>query len=256
MTDVPMTCEEARQTCWPLRQPKLVAGRLEAARIHLETCQACQDFLAHSEVLADCYEQLVEEKAPFELKERVFDAIAHERAGRSAERTAGSAGRGGFGRIVRVAAVGLIALGSGAVLTRATQNPPVEPSSAIVDDYLRRAVGQERINNSDPRMVGQWLARELGLEMPPIQFAGLDLQGAEICLLDGERGAMIRYKKDGVEVSHYLVPRRGAEQRDPALGVARGTMPPLVTWATESMEQALVGDLDAAELLALARSAF
>ncbi len=126
----------------------------------------------------------------------------------------------------------------------------------FVEDYLRRAVGQDQIVTSDAAEVRRFLERELGMELQPIQLAGLNLERVEICLLDGRRGAMIVYELDGAVVSHYLVPREGAEARPPALSDHRGADPmgrmPVVTWSTPRVEQALVGEIDSTQLLQLA----
>ncbi len=265
-TPAPMTCDEAREALWPVRQPKLVVGQNERARTHVDACRDCRDFLAQSQTIADAYDHLACAKASPELRERVFDAIAVERAGQRAERAAVSpsirqrVGLQSLRRPWRVVAVATVVLASAAALTRSATADAPEPGAVFVDDYLRRAVGQERITTSDPGTVGRWLARELGLTMTPLEWAGLVLEGAEICLLNGRLGAMIQYRMDGVQVSHYLVPWHGAKKRAPTIGLgnreSRAQMPLLVTWSTASMEQALVGDVGSEKLLELARSAF
>ena len=123
-----------------------------------------------------------------------------------------------------------------------------------MEDYLRRAVGQDHIETSDPDEVGRFLARELGMELGPILVEGLELESAEICLLEGRRGAMIVYKKDGASVAHYLVPREGTPARAPALTRRDGSVDmPVVTWSSPAVEQALVGELSSEALLTIAR---
>jgi len=127
----------------------------------------------------------------------------------------------------------------------------------FVEDYLRRAVGQDRIASSDPNEVRRWLAREFGMSMTPLQAAGLEVQGAEICLLEGRRGAMIVYRIGGAMVSHYLVPRDGTRPSEPVVSrrASRSGVvtPPIVIWSTAAVEQALVGEVGSEELLRLAR---
>ena len=123
--------------------------------------------------------------------------------------------------------------------------------------HLRRAVGQDHIVTDDPAEVRRFLQRELGMQLEPLHFAGMDIARAEICLLEGRRGAMIVYKKDGAEVSHYLVPREGTERRRPSISTypgGEGEMEmPVVTWSTPRVEQALVGEVDSESLLEMAR---
>ena len=118
---------------------------------------------------------------------------------------------------------------------RPTTPASVDDPAMFVEDYLRRAVGQDHIVTDDPNEVRRFLQRELGMQLQPLQFAGLELERVEICLLDGRRGAMIVYRKDGAEVSHYLVPREGTEQRAPALSEGGGSVP-VVTWSTTRLE--------------------
>lgn len=261
MSGATMTCEQAREILWPARRPTLAEGECETARRHVATCAACQEFLATSGDLARAYEELADVQAPAELRERVFTAIACERAGVEQPRAARRTPWARWARLQRVgvAAVTVIALGSGVWFGRPAPDPEAESSAAFVEDYLRRAVGQERIVSSDPMEIRHWLTRELGLQVELLQLEGFSLELAEICLLNGQRAAMLKYATgDGAEVSHYLVPRKGVRSREPAVGTQRsdGPIPPLVTWSTPSLEQALVGDLDSAELLRIARRAY
>ena len=90
-----------------------------------------------------------------------------------------------------------------------------EAGELFVDDYLRRAVGQDNIVTSDPAEISRFLMKGLGLLITPMQIEGLRLAGAEVCFLDGRRGAMIRYRQNGHEVTHYLIPREGVAGRPP-----------------------------------------
>ena len=126
----------------------------------------------------------------------------------------------------------------------------------FVEDYLRRAVGQHHLITSDPDEVRRFLVRELGIEVGPLRASGLELRRVEICLLEGRRGAMIVYAKGGASVSHYVVPRRDTRPRKPTLSkptdpVLSATLP-VVTWSTDALEQALVGDLASSELMQIA----
>ena len=91
-----------------------------------------------------------------------------------------------------------------------------------------------------------------------MEVAGLRLAGAEICLLDGRRGAMISYIENGREISHYVVPKSGVARREPAFSsqmTASGTVgPSVITWATPQVEQALVGEVAPDRLMEIARN--
>ena len=130
----------------------------------------------------------------------------------------------------------------------------------FVQDYLRRAVGEDQITSSDHEAVKRFLVRELGQALAPLEADGLVLTRAEICLLEGRRGAMIIYDRDGRTISHYLVPAedgvvRAPAQAEPLQGVEDVGALAVVTWASTSLEQALVGAVPPDMLLSLARNA-
>ncbi len=231
-----MDCSKARRALWPPEKPKLVEADVLKAREHVEACVACRDYFDQDRYLLDAYDRMRLEPAPRLMRERVFDALARERSRglglREPEAVEAAAHGHALGRrvlVVAAAAAGLIA-GSSVLFLQNTVNPR-EEGELFVEGYLRRAVGEDR----------------------------LVVIGAEICLLDGRRGAMIQYREAERQISHYVVPREGTEEREPALlssssqGLPVGA-PTVITWATHEIEQALVGDASPARLLELARS--
>ena len=257
-----MDRERARAGLWPAERPKLVGEEVQEARAHVEACPDCRDFFAQDRALLEVFERIRTESAPREVRERVFDALARTRA--ESSRLAPRAGLRGRRRMWSLlGGVGALAAASGAALMIAVADRPIGPDArpsegaVFVEDYLRRAVGQDHIVTSDPDEVARFLTRELGLSLRPMRVAGLELERAEICLLEGQRGALVVYKLNGAVISHYLIPRAGTEVRAPALSArpegAVGVELPVVTWSTPLLEQALVGDVSADRLLRLAR---
>ena len=256
-----MDCREARRVLWPPERLRVVGGAFDEAQVHLRACECCQEYLRQDAALLELYHRLGEAPAPLSVRHRVFDALAAARWGAEARRPADpteidSAPRPG-GPVSRLPSHGawpaLMAAVLAVVVIGELQKPAIEPSAVFVEDYLRRAVGQEHIETSDPLEVRRFLERELGLRVEPLQMAGFDLARAEICLLEGRRGAMIVYKAPDRQVSHYLVPREGAGERPPAVSTtAGGDLMPVVTWSSARVEQALVGEMTAEELLGVA----
>lgn len=279
-----MDCSEARAGLWPPERPKLVGDEVARARAHVAACLECSEYFELDRSLLDLYDRARDVAAPITVRERVFDAIAGARwwghRGEVAEAAASPAdatdgnerGAGGSRRhsthlltslreqLVRygawptaVAAVLVVFLIQGRANER---RAAVERSDVFVEDYLRRAVGEDRIVSNDPGAVTKFLERELGMRVEPLRLAGFDLSRAEICLLEGRRGAMIVYQQDDKEVTHYVVPRDDAVERRPALSTTEnrttGVETPVVTWSTPDVEQALVGEVAAELLLALA----
>jgi len=264
-----MNCSDARVGLWPPERPRLVGGEVAAARRHVSDCGACGAYFAQDRALLDLYDRARRVPAPLDVRERVFDALARARWGTHRDRlSAGEQPRSeeprSTARAVRhhLRRLGTLPTAVAAVLALVlvSEFRPIAKTSGydsdmFVEDYLRRAVGQDHIETANPAEVTRFLERELGLRIEPIRSAGLDLQRAEICLLEGRRGAMIVYKQNGVQVAHYLIPRDDAEARAPALSgrprLDAGDMP-VVTWATPRVEQALVGEVGAEQLLQMA----
>jgi hypothetical protein len=252
-----MNCSEARRTLWPPEQPRLAAAEVLEARVHVQGCPSCESYFAQDRSLLEAYDRAGCERAPQELRERVFDALARERSRSVVEEQARPRVSRRWMLTAAASLVGLLA-GGFAVSLRGTPDA-LNDGGLFAEDYLRRAVAQERIASSDPGEVSRFLTRELGRPIQPLQVAGLRLTSAEICLIEGRRGAMIKYVQDGRDISHYVIPRDGTPRRDPepatAWSSATSGGPALITWATPDIEQALVGEVSVNHLMELARNA-
>jgi len=252
-----MNCSEARHTIWPPEQPRLAEAEVLEARRHVQGCEACESYFEQDRVLLGAYDRASQERAPHMLRERVFDALARERSRGLGLPPTKQVRR----RWVLAAAASVVGLlvGGFAVSLRNVPEAPTD-GGLFAEDYLRRAVAEERIVSSDAAEISRFLTRELGRSIRPLQVPGLRLTGAEICLIEGRRGAMIQYVEDGRQISHYLIPKEGTRQRDPEpapmwnSGGSQGG-PALITWATPDIEQALVGEVSEDHLIALARAA-
>jgi len=248
-----MDCKGARERLWPPDQPRLARAEVLEAREHVDSCLDCREYFEQDRVLLDAYERLGQDRAPLAVREKVFDALARARweelggAARARMTRSGWAALLAAGIAVVMFALPGTGLPGGSVGTKGD-------GAVFVEDYLRRAVGQDHIVTSDPDEVGRFLTRELGMQLGPIFAEGLELERAEICLLEGRRGAMIVYKVDGAAVAHYIVPREGTEPREPAVTGREGPgAMPVVTWSSTAVEQALVGELSSEMLLSIAR---
>ncbi len=271
-----MTCEEARELLWPPEQPRIAKDRVLQARRHVDACESCQDFLAQDARLLDAFREVHRVKAPPEVRERVFDAIARERMrDHRSEPSPGDRAKEPRGPspstlVALAASVALIVVsvfawgegpfsGSGAVEPESSIQQG--SGSAFVEDFLRRAVEAEHIESSDPTEVTAFLSRELGTSVAsPVDFPGFELEGAEVCIVEGLRGAVVIYKRNGQVLYHYLIPRgdRAVRDPEPSTVVPSGwqgetSYPSVVTWQSEDLDQALVSDISPEELMEVAR---
>ncbi|MGI9627016.1 MAG: hypothetical protein ACR2QM_09285 [Longimicrobiales bacterium] len=243
-------------------------GKLHPALVtqleeHVRACEECRDYLALDPVLLQAYEQLRGEEAPEKVHHQVRGALrALEQGGPALQSVPVPARRSR--KVVLWPAVPLLAAaGLAAVLMARVPEAPAPPSTAFVEDYVRRATAAgEHVTTSDPAEVTAFLEARLGVRLEPLVFEGLVVEGAEVCLLDGERGALILYKMDGVIISHYLIPHDQAVERGPAVGQVAQEMAGgsegdvnLVTWASPKLEQALMGTAPTGTMVDLARQA-
>ena len=192
-----VTCERARDGLWPPEHPRL-QREIERARFHVESCDACREFFAQDRALLDLWDRAPRARTPTRLRERVMDTLA-------AERTRGTRGRA-TRMAGRVAAVVLGILVAALVL----RSPPPDAAagrSGFVEDYIRRAVAGRALETTDPDRVAAFLHAELGITARPLTGRGVSVLGVEICLVDGQRGAMVSYEVRGRRLSHYLIPR-------------------------------------------------
>lgn len=233
-----------------------MAGEVAAAQAHVQACPECASYFAQDRALLEVYERARREAAPLEVRERVFDALARARVPvvrppRRARRAKAAAVVAGVAAIAALMSLYRVDAPSGPAPLTTFDDPGI-----FAEDYLRRAVGQDHVITSDPSEVRRFLQRELGMGLEPIALADLALERAEVCLIAGRRGAMIVYKRGDATISHYLVPRDDARPRAPAVAEYRdgpgGGRMPIVIWSTPQVEQALLGEVDEAELLRIA----
>ncbi len=248
-----MECGRARQLLWPPERPRIADPEIVAARAHLETCTACRAHFAIDEMLADVRAGVRGAVPSSEIRERVFEAVARTRTATAHPHRRVRLRRrhtmiAGF----LVAGVA-IALVTGLVLRRG-ESP--DARAEFMEDYMRLAVREDHIVTTDPAEVHRFLLREIGAHVQPLDAPGLSITGAEVCLLDGRRGAVIRYRSAGGIVTYYLLPAAGIDDRSPATERRRTAAgAALVTWSKDGIEHALVGPLPADSLLAVARRA-
>ncbi len=247
-----MDCERAREVLWPPEQARLAEGDVVAARAHIEFCAACHGFFETDRALAPAREAVLVQVPPT-LRDRVFDSLAARRVARRVPPPAGSK----RSQTLAVGVVLIIAM-AGTALWFASGNPEAARDETLpfVEDYVRRAVAADRIDSEDPAEVTRFLTRELGTALQPLRADGLTLLGAEICLIDGLRGALVRYRLGDETITHYLIAEPGTAHRPPeqARTHAQAAGLAVVTWSAGGVVHALVADVPTDTLMALARS--
>lgn len=246
-----MRCGIARRLLWPGASPQVVTPVLEEAEAHLRACDECRRFVADQRALAEQIRRLARRMdAPAAVRERVFDALARERALRSSRPA----------RTTRVAAAALIVaatLGSALWVMRPDQGDGAwrQRLAAVAEDHAR-AGHEESIVSSDAGAVEQWLNGRVPFAVHIPLFPEGAFEGARLCYMDGRRGAVLRYRVDGREVSYYVMPGGSFDSSppDPAPFLkSRESGYEVVAWREAGLIHALVGNLPEERLLSIAR---
>jgi anti-sigma factor RsiW len=222
------------------------------AQAHLAGCESCQHFMRDMRALGEAvHDAAPRERAPAEVRSRLFTAIARARAGMQPL---------SFRRVrpswVAAAAV-LVAIAGGAITAeRLLRVAPNDPLSALVADHAGTVVGAH-IVSSDPAEIGQWLARQVHFAMHVPVLPGARLRGARICIMDGRRGAVVEYEVDQMPVSYFVVPNELTHANDADVsGFDRAVRAGyrIVSWQEPGLLHAMVGDLPESRLASLAEA--
>jgi anti-sigma factor RsiW len=236
--------------------------QVQAAIEHAESCPACREFLEEDRRVAEFIRDAVPRVcAPRELRERLYTALARERADAVPTRPRMRRKRE---MLAAAAVIAAVAVASGYWL--ASRNQPATAATAFAEDYLRRVVEQEELNSSDRTEIAAFFARELGVAMPPPEVPGLEIQRATICLMNGRRGGVVEYTGVDKQLTYYLLPgdegskteprsfaslqETSASNTAPALAEERGLG--VATWWDDEHQHAWLGSLPERELKRLA----
>ncbi len=248
-----MNCGAARRLLWPDAGPRALTPDREAAEAHLASCEPCQRFMAEMRAMGAATRQsAAKPPAPPEVRERLFTALARERAGR---------GIGAPARPLRWRAVGwvvgVVAIAGAAVWTLTPRSPrSVSELAALAEDHVRALQG-EAIETADPVAVETWIRARVPFAVHVPQIPGATLEGARLCLLGGRRGAVVRFRVVGEPVSYYVMAEAadGADRLDTrAFREQTDAGYNVVAWHRGGLIHALVGALPRERLAALARA--
>jgi len=284
-----MTCDLAREQLWPPERPQVVDEETMVAREHLESCEECRRFFAMDRRLKERLGAIQLPPAPAAVRERVFDALARERARAGAHlQDPGLGPTDGNRRVMpgrfvgwpaiqgMGAAAGVIALflGGWFFLTQSGIPQPdpaagtlaeevISPPSEVLgsmEDFVHRASQEERLVSSDPAAIGEFLRLAVGVEVRPANFDGFQLVAAEVCVVESKRGAVLIYERNGQLLYHYILEHDDVAPREPTLSPraaplrwAGTSTPSVVVWSDGAQDQALVGDLRPETILSFAQ---
>lgn len=254
-----MRCEEARTFLVPADEPRIADRDVLRAIEHAERCSKCAAWIQLDRRMAQLIrETFPRDPAPQEVRERVYSALARERAGAPAgvRRWRRRGPRASLAVLSLAAALTLVAI---ATLEIVRPGGARQPGTVFVEDYLRKMVETEEIVSSDPTAVAAFLTRELGVPIRPPVVPGAELKAAEICLVGGRRGALLKYTMGGRELSYYAVRGEGRlagpKPSVQTVEFASAKALRLVLWSDGEFDHAVLSDLPPDYLLTFAHAA-
>lgn len=249
-----MRCGSARRPLWPDQGPRLTTPETVAAQQHLEACPACRRFITEMTIAAEQVREYAPRRtAPQAVRERLFTTLARRRASLPAARRNGLRSRLG----IIVAVMVTIAVGITGWARRFTGESTTWAAIATLAEDHVRALQDESIATSDPAVIRRWIAARVSFAVRVPEMPGAALEGARLCLLNGQRGAVLRFRVDGRVISYYVMREGGsADTPVPAERFLHGAEAgyEVVTWRAAGLTYALVGDLPRERLSALARA--
>lgn len=253
-------CGRARRLLWPDEALRVLDPELEEARAHLEECEACERFIADMRRARERVRVLAPRpEAPPEVRERLFTALARERAAlppAPAKRSSPFGRPGRRGAAIAAAVLGLLATMLVVAVRREDPSLAGVPIAAITEDHIR-ALQDQAIRTSATDSLSAWLAARVAFAVNVPEIPDVPLEGGRLCLLDGRRSAVLRYRVDGRPVSYYMIPAGLGEEpaADPGRFVHEAEAGyRIVTWRAAGLVHALVGDVPRDRLTEVARS--
>lgn len=252
-----LVCGKARRLLWS-DEPVRVADRewLEA-RAHAGHCRACRNFLTEMQEFTTLIRRIAPRPVtPPSVRNRVLAAVAHERMPRPSDE--GLLRRARLLIASAVAVAGLVAIVLWPAYQRWSDDTWRTAMTAIIEDHAR-GLHHESLTTSDHGTARQWLTSRVAFSVQVPEVNGLVLEKAEICRLDGRRACLLRYRVDGQVVSYYSYELMAdhLENESHASVIFHQHQRAgyrVVAWGEAGVLRALVADLPADRLLALARA--
>ena len=248
------SCGHARRVCWPETGPQLASAEVVEARQHTDSCVACQCFMRDMAALAALAARSAstpQERAPDDFRERLFAAAAAASRGERApwrwQRV--------IGPIVAAAVLVVAGIVGMTVRYEGTSRSPADPLTLLATEH-QESLGESPLVSSDMAEVARWLERRVDFPVFIPELPQARLRGARVSMLDGRRGAVLRYDVTGVTMSYFIMPLSPESvRRDEPVVFVHASVGGvhIVTWHEDGLLHAMVGTSSATRLEQLAR---
>ena len=247
-------CGRARRVLWPDGAPRAATAEVIDAQRHLDACVDCRRFMEEMRsVAATIAAAAPREMAPADVRERLFTAVARERAGAESRRSR----RAWMLRLAAaVAAVAIFVAGGVWLREQAADPRGGDLMARLADDHMRSR-SESHLAAGRAELIRSWLTPQVSFAVHVPSLPNATLRGARVALVDGRRSAVIEYEVQGATVSYFVIPQSngGTNQAGPIrLEMAARAGYRMVAWQEPGLLHAMVGDLSSTQLTQLAHA--
>lgn len=254
------TCSTIEEQISAYLDGELPAGESAEIRRHLETCPFCHSLTEQEQrirTLLRARRHTLRAPAPEAVWQRVQEGLDQVEVQRRMRH-----------RWFAVAAsLVVLAIGAGAFYS-STPSRAREVVAETVDDHIRYALNPGAgldMNTSDPEFLSRWFQGRLdiGVNVPSLERAGLQLRGGRVCYLLDRRIAYLMYEKEGRRYSLFVMDQTGVhfpKGKDFALNGHRLCLSSykgynLAVWEAHGLLYSLVADQSPEHLAEIAAAA-
>lgn len=251
MTDTIMACGRARRLLWPDGGPRPTTPAVIDAQRHLAGCTSCRDFITDMRAIRETVgKSALRERAPAEVRDRLFAALARARA------TVEPRPQHGVARWLLAAAAAFLVIWGGTwVLGRSAPYAEVDALAAVAEDHAR-TLSHAQMASTDPAEIKSWLAAQVHFAIQVPVLPGASLRGARISILDGRRAAVVEYDVAATPLSYFIVPNGSTSSVSRAMRFDHAARAGyrLVSWREPGLLHAMIGNLTEAQLMTFAKA--
>lgn len=239
---------------------ELPASESAEVRQHLEACPTCRALAEQEQrirTLLRARRHSLRAPAPEAVWQRVREGLDQADTQRRMRRQ----------WFAVAASLAVLAIGAGAFYSSAPSRTR-EVVAETVDDHIRYGLNPGAgldMSTSDPKLLSQWFQGRLdiGVNVPPLERAGLQLRGGRVCYLLDRRVAYLMYEKEGRRYSLFVMDQAGVhfpKGKDLALDGHRLCLSSykgynLAVWEAHGLLYSLVADQSPEQLAEIAAAA-
>ena len=235
-----MDCRQFQVVLHPFIDGELDVSTMVAAEAHLGECPQCAQRVAFFRALGDEIREVAGTTTPASLRERTRDLVRSSFAARHARRR--TLMRSGI-----AAAAALLLSGSlffaWQLSHRGLDDDDVQEVAAL---HIRSGLPGHLLDleSSSLEQIAPWFARQLSFTpwLGAVPTGGFTLAGARLDYCDGQRVAVLVYRKGDHVANLVIYPAERPGDRPPATASSNGVH--LCGWTSHGMQYFIASDLE------------